>query len=123
MNYNDFLMNSEPEEAEEVSNNLTSYVINKVELNEMLMHMKDCDDLDDDPSYNSSHSLNDGVSIFWGDLYSLSYGIVPGMKEMKEKMICELNKLEFQFTGTKWCGKGNIAESYHDLGEFRDLDR
>lgn len=25
-------------------------------------------------------------------------------------------------TGTKWCGSGNIAENYDDLGEYKDTD-
>lgn len=26
------------------------------------------------------------------------------------------------FLGTKWCGNGNIAEDYNDLGKFAETD-
>lgn len=26
-------------------------------------------------------------------------------------------------TGTKWCGTGDIAENYHDLGQEIEIDR
>ena len=38
--------------------------------------------------------------------------------------VSKRNKRQFQaiFPGTKWCGGGNIADSYNDLGRFRDID-
>jgi len=27
------------------------------------------------------------------------------------------------FPGTKWCGTGDIAKNFHDLGEEKDMDR
>lgn len=37
-----------------------------------------------------------------------------------------LNRVLFSpsyfITGTKWCGSGNIADNYDDLGEERDTD-
>uniref|UniRef100_A0A4Y0BJB1 Phospholipase A2 n=1 Tax=Anopheles funestus TaxID=62324 RepID=A0A4Y0BJB1_ANOFN len=40
--------------------------------------------------------------IFYSSSFSLLSGIIPG---------------------TKWCGTGDIAESYHDLGEDASMDR
>lgn len=33
------------------------------------------------------------------------------------------NHIPFNFKGTKWCGPGNIANGYNDLGYKTDEDR
>ncbi|XP_015592725.1 uncharacterized protein LOC107266601 [Cephus cinctus] len=94
----------EPHEAIEVLKNLSSEVQpQQVSFQEMMKLMRQCDILDKMQGENS-HTLStipkgngDGINPL-----SLLSGIIPG---------------------TKWCGTGDIAENYHDLGEEASIDR
>ncbi|CAH1119780.1 unnamed protein product [Phaedon cochleariae] len=65
----------------------------------------------------------DGLKITWNDSidqdfeYKVSHGKTTEMVEM-----CMPNR-QFIYPGTKWCGQGNIADDYDDLGVYRDTDK
>ena len=95
-----------PEEANEVLRNLSATTIPQlVSFREMAKLMQQCELLDKiqrDASSNSmSNTLSRGNQAV-GNSLSLFSGILPG---------------------TKWCGTGDIAENYHDLGSEADIDR
>ncbi|CAK9798907.1 Phospholipase A2 isozymes PA3A/PA3B/PA5 [Anthophora quadrimaculata] len=88
----------EEEEAREVLRNLSSITVPQlVSFREMINLMEKCELLDSiqqDLSSTSKSNANKNV-------LSLFNGILPG---------------------TKWCGTGDIAENYHDLGQETELD-
>lgn len=57
-------------------------------------------------------------------------GIFPGIWKLSllnalHEMICFYHcyRLLFYLLGTRWCGLGDIAEGYHDLSKYRNVDR
>ncbi|XP_033189786.1 uncharacterized protein LOC117156657 isoform X2 [Bombus vancouverensis nearcticus] len=96
----------EQEEANEVLRNLSSTAVPQlVSFEQMTKLMQQCELLDkiqhDTLSTEMSHTENKG-SHGVGSVLSLLSGILPG---------------------TKWCGTGDIAENYHDLGHEAQIDR
>ncbi|XP_066596783.1 uncharacterized protein [Prorops nasuta] len=96
----------EPYEAQSVLGNLShSLGIKKVKLVEMMKLMHQCELLDklqaQHSDCSSKHPLTQGEGLTENSL-SLLAGIVPG---------------------TKWCGPGDIAETYRDLGQNANIDR
>ncbi|XP_076244144.1 uncharacterized protein LOC143185222 [Calliopsis andreniformis] len=96
----------EPEEANEVLRNLSSVTIPQlVSFQEITKLMQQCELLDkiqhDVLSNSMLNSLSRGTRVV-GNSLSLLSGILPG---------------------TKWCGTGDIAENYHDLGQEAEIDR
>ncbi|XP_076756362.1 uncharacterized protein LOC143426656 [Xylocopa sonorina] len=95
----------EPEEANEVLRNLSLTTTPQlVSFKEMRRLMEQCELLDKiqhesvTSSADTTSKGNRGISNVW----TLFSGVVPG---------------------TKWCGAGDIAENYHDLGEEFEIDR
>ncbi|KAJ8676552.1 hypothetical protein QAD02_012339 [Eretmocerus hayati] len=91
----------EPSEAEEILKNLSTILTpHRTSFKDMIKLMEKCDKLDEHPgrpkpiSYSNSEKSNTGNPLL--------AGIVPG---------------------TKWCGTGDIARSYHDLGSRSKVDR
>ncbi|KAG7198688.1 hypothetical protein KM043_001686 [Ampulex compressa] len=96
----------ERNEAAEVLKNLsTTLRPNLVNLKEMTTLMQQCELLDklqaESAAALSPSSLSRGNRVVVSSLTLLS-GILPG---------------------TKWCGTGDIAENYHDLGQDAHIDR
>ncbi|KAL7300775.1 hypothetical protein TKK_0006752 [Trichogramma kaykai] len=95
----------EPWEAEETLKNLTSLGLksNSLSFENMIRLMIKCDRLDG-PIAVQGRSIG-MVTQMWDkkrNAHPLLAGIVPG---------------------TKWCGTGDIAKNYHDLGTRPNLDR
>lgn len=93
-------------EVTEVLKNLSTVVYpQQVSFPEMTKLMQQCELLDKMQRENSpiaaASAFNRGTRIGVSSLTLLS-GIIPG---------------------TKWCGTGDIAESYHDLGQEVQIDR
>ncbi|KOC62458.1 Phospholipase A2 isozymes PA3A/PA3B/PA5 [Habropoda laboriosa] len=89
----------EEAEAKEVLRNLSSTTMPQlVSFEEMIKLMEKCELLDliqqDSTSTSKSSASKNVLSLF--------NGILPG---------------------TKWCGTGDIAENYHDLGQEAEIDR
>ncbi|XP_011303265.1 phospholipase A2 [Fopius arisanus] len=96
----------EPEEAKELLMNLSEIARpTQVLFSEMTGLMYRCQLLDSIQANNSekeeAKSALDHANSFGNSAYNLLSGILPG---------------------TKWCGTGDIAEHYHDLGEDSDID-
>ncbi|KZC14498.1 PREDICTED: uncharacterized protein LOC107192557 [Dufourea novaeangliae] len=96
----------EQDEANEVLRNLSATTIpQQVSFYEITKLMQQCELLDkiqhDVLSSTTTSTLSRGSRVVTNSLSLLS-GILPG---------------------TKWCGTGDIAESYHDLGQEADIDR
>ncbi|CAL7941136.1 unnamed protein product [Xylocopa violacea] len=95
----------EPEEANEVLRNLSLTTIPQlVSFKEMTALMQQCELLDKIQHDEFVTSSTDTVSKSRGmsSVLSLFSGVLPG---------------------TKWCGAGDIAENYHDLGQDVEIDR
>ncbi|XP_053997513.1 uncharacterized protein LOC128886558 [Hylaeus anthracinus] len=95
----------EPDQANAVLRNLSSTTIPQlVSFREITKLMQQCDLLDrvqrDALATSMSGTLSRGTRVV-GSSLSLLSGILPG---------------------TKWCGTGDIAENYHDLGQEADID-
>ncbi|KAL2726605.1 uncharacterized protein V1478_006883 [Vespula squamosa] len=94
-----------PEEANEVLRNL-SLTVNpqKVSFQQMIKLMQQCETLNNLQSQDLSISGDTRNEKSYSRISSLTLlsGIIPG---------------------TKWCGTGDIAENYHDLGQEADIDR
>ncbi|XP_047352600.1 uncharacterized protein LOC124950211 [Vespa velutina] len=95
----------EPEEANEVLRNL-SLTVNpqKVSFQQMIKLMQQCETLESLQSQELSISEDTRNEKSYSRISSLTLlsGIIPG---------------------TKWCGTGDIAENYHDLGREANIDR
>ncbi|XP_031835378.1 uncharacterized protein LOC116428193 isoform X2 [Nomia melanderi] len=96
----------EQDEANEILRNLSATTIpQQVSFREITKLMQQCELLDkiqhDVLSSTMSNALSRGTRVMSSSLSLLS-GILPG---------------------TKWCGTGDIAESYHDLGQDVEIDR
>ncbi|KAK2585331.1 hypothetical protein KPH14_010012 [Odynerus spinipes] len=95
----------EPEEAELVLRNLSMTVSpQKVSFDQMMRLMQQCETLDTSQfQYLSiSTDMQNKKSYSRISTLTLLSGIIPG---------------------TKWCGTGDIAENYHDLGQEANMDR
>ncbi|XP_015121002.1 phospholipase A2 phaiodactylipin [Diachasma alloeum] len=98
----------EPEEQMEVLANLSDIARpTEVSFSDMTGLMYRCQTVDrmkDDISgdKNQAKSSVDPVNVFSGNPFYLLFGIVPG---------------------TKWCGTGDIAQDYQDLGPNSAVDR
>lgn len=96
----------EHEEAKEVLRNLSLTAVPQlVSFPEMTKLMQQCELLDKIQHDALSTSTSNTVSKVGGrmsSVLSLLSGILPG---------------------TKWCGIGDIAENYHDLGQEAQIDR
>ncbi|XP_017878975.1 uncharacterized protein LOC108624294 [Ceratina calcarata] len=96
----------EPYEADEVLRNLSTTVIPQlVSFQEMTRLMQQCELLERIKENELSTSMTSSVSKSSrgvSSVLSLLSGILPG---------------------TKWCGTGDIAENYHDLGQEVQIDR
>ncbi|XP_076168351.1 uncharacterized protein LOC143147189 isoform X2 [Ptiloglossa arizonensis] len=97
----------EHDEANEVLRNLSSTTIPKmVSFKEITKLMQQCELLDKIQCGTLTTSMSSGIlsrgTRVMGSSLSLLSGILPG---------------------TKWCGTGDIAENYHDLGQEAEIDR
>ncbi|XP_076547895.1 uncharacterized protein LOC117601840 [Osmia lignaria lignaria] len=96
----------EQDEATEVLRNLSLITAPQlVTFQEMTKLMQQCELLDEVRDDTTSSSMINTMSKSihgMGSVLSLLSGILPG---------------------TKWCGTGDIAENYHDLGEEAQIDR
>ncbi|XP_014209129.1 phospholipase A2-like, partial [Copidosoma floridanum] len=92
----------EKSEAEQVLRNLSrSHLrIRTISFKEMMLLMDKCDSLD--THFNESAIMSHGSEEKSSRGNTWRIGIVPG---------------------TKWCGTGDIAENYHDLGWATNIDR
>lgn len=84
----------------------------KIGFNEMVKLMSQCEIVDSLKSLSSkkkesskpnvNREIKEQSGIFGNNPFSLLSGIIPG---------------------TKWCGTGDIAKNYHDLGTEPSVDR
>lgn len=108
---------SDPKDANDTLHTLSSVISRPlvVTLTEMLELMQQCEMLDEPPALkvaestpaadNTARGIFGGGSLFTNNNHaSLSFlsGIAPG---------------------TKWCGTGDIASNYHDLGPDANVDK
>ncbi|XP_014211216.1 uncharacterized protein LOC106641304 [Copidosoma floridanum] len=84
-----------------------------VTMKEMMFFMNDCDVLDDDNNINVFNEKNEEETAKASD----------AEEEDSTNIVSSRNFFHGIFPGTKWCGFGDIAERYHDLGKFRNTDR
>ncbi|XP_058788549.1 uncharacterized protein LOC131662711 [Phymastichus coffea] len=91
----------EPKESEGLLRNLSvSFRLNKLTFKDIMKLMDKCDKLDENPSRAINLVTASAEKAHGGN--PLLIGIIPG---------------------TKWCGTGDIAKSYHDLGTRTRVDR
>lgn len=78
----------------------------KITFKEMIKLMNQCQQIDEE----NSNDVNEGMQ---GDEPETSRGTIFPKFSVFSGII----------PGTKWCGTGDIAEDYHDLGEEVVMDR
>lgn len=83
-----------------------------------------------DDASSSAGGANDGVAlklatnIFPRSPFSLLSGIIPGaLWLLLPEVSCSYGWWTMSLAGTKWCGTGDIAETYSDLGSEMAMDR
>lgn len=72
---------------------------------------------------NNGVALKLATNIFPRSPFSLLSGIIPGEVvtfARDDAIVCIIFSI---LTGTKWCGTGDIAETYSDLGSEMAMDR
>ncbi|XP_058788807.1 phospholipase A2 hemilipin-like [Phymastichus coffea] len=92
----------EKKEVVEVLNKLKSQFnlkVEKIDMVRMMALVRDCDSVD---NLDSKERANEVPKIKSRSPNALINGIFPG---------------------TKWCGLGNIANGFHDLGKLHNVDR
>lgn len=131
--YASLIFFSEPPQAIEIIRNLSMISHPQVvSFQEMTRLMQQCELLDklraDDTTTLPTNALSRGSRIAASSI-TLFSGILPGwlfaftsivhMDFLLELII----KWQDCIAGTKWCGTGDIAENYHDLGDLPHIDR
>ncbi|KAK0179161.1 hypothetical protein PV327_007978 [Microctonus hyperodae] len=121
----------EPNEAMEVLTNLS--IISRpteISFSQMTSLMLRCEVLDAmQPSYTKEKDTPNGAleraNLFSTHALNLFAGIAPGrhVNYCYFKMYQYLYDIFFFILGTKWCGTGDVAENYHDLGIDAEVDR